>query len=71
MSLDFRSVHLDDLAARPGAPNIDNASRGTTIRDYLQGRDLTRVPEDVRSLYEQREPRPEELSPGALGAPAR
>ena len=35
-SLDFRIVHLDDIAARAGAPNVDNRSRGSTFVDYIQ-----------------------------------
>jgi len=35
-SLDFRVVHLDDVAAGRGAPNSDNRSRGSTLPDYVQ-----------------------------------
>lgn len=35
-SLDFRAVHLDDEAAGRGAPNADNRSRGSTLKDYVQ-----------------------------------
>lgn len=35
-SLDFRIVDLDDLAAGLGAPNVDNRSRGSALRDYVQ-----------------------------------
>jgi hypothetical protein len=35
-SLDFRAVHLDDHAAGLGAPNADNRSRGSALRDYVQ-----------------------------------
>jgi hypothetical protein len=35
-SLDFRVVHLDDAAAGRGAPNADNRSRGSTLKDYVQ-----------------------------------
>ena len=37
-SLDFRIVDLDDHAAGLGAPNIDNRSRGSALRDYVQPR---------------------------------
>ncbi len=66
ISIDFRTVHTDELRAKTGAPNIDSACRGTTIRDYLRGCDLTRVPEDIRALYEEREPQPDEVSPGVM-----
>ena len=35
-SLDFRIVDLDDHAAGLGAPNVDNRSRGSALRDYVQ-----------------------------------
>ncbi len=63
LSIDFRTVHLDELMTMTGAPNIDSASTGTTIRDYLRGTDLTHVPEDVIALDEDRTPSEEELSP--------
>jgi len=50
-SIDFRTVHLDDVAAKRGAPNIDSACTGTTLRDYLRATDLVRIPEDIVSLY--------------------
>jgi hypothetical protein len=51
-SIDFRTVHLDDLTSRTGAPNLDSASTGTTMRDYLRATDLGRVPEDVVAMYD-------------------
>jgi hypothetical protein len=50
-SVDFRTVHLDDVKARRGAPNVDSASTGTTMRDYLRGTDLAQIPEDIVALY--------------------
>jgi hypothetical protein len=35
-SLDFRIVDLDDHAAGRGAPNVDNRSRGSSLRDYIR-----------------------------------
>ena len=35
-SLDFRIVDLPDHAAGLGAPNADNRSRGSALRDYIQ-----------------------------------
>lgn len=35
-SLDFRVVHLDDVEADRGAPNTDNRSRGSTLKDYVR-----------------------------------
>jgi hypothetical protein len=51
-SIDFRTVHLDDVAARKGAPNIDSACTGTTMRDYLRGVDLCHIPEKLVSQYD-------------------
>lgn len=51
LSIDFRTVHLDDLIERRGAPNLDSACTGTTIGDYLRASDLSHVPEDVARMY--------------------
>ncbi len=34
-SLDFRVVHLDDVARGRGAPNVDNRSTGSALDDYV------------------------------------
>jgi hypothetical protein len=51
-SIDFRTVHVDDARAKHGAPNVDSASTGTTMRDYLRVTDLANVPEEVTALYD-------------------
>lgn len=51
-SIDFRTVHLDDVKARHGAPNIDSASTGTVLRDFLRVSDLSRIPDEFVSLYD-------------------
>jgi hypothetical protein len=51
-SIDFRTVNLDDLAAKVGAPNIDSQCTGTALRDFLQASDLSRVPEEIVSLHD-------------------
>jgi hypothetical protein len=51
LSIDFRTVHLDDLLERRGAPNLDSACTGTTIGDYLRASDLAHVPDDVARMY--------------------
>lgn len=56
-SIDFRTVHFDDVVARRGAPNIDSACSGTALRDYLRGTDLAHIPEEICLLYD-REPQP-------------
>jgi hypothetical protein len=35
-SLDFRTVDLEDHAQGRGAPNVDNRSTGSAVRDYVQ-----------------------------------
>ena len=51
-SIDFRTVNIDDVSARRGAPNVDSACTGTTMGDYLRGTDLAHVPEEYYALYE-------------------
>lgn len=51
-SIDFRTVHLDDVLARRGAPNVDSRCTGTTMRDYLRASDLAHLPEDAVRLYD-------------------
>jgi len=51
-SIDFRTVHLGDLLRRAGAPRCDEECTGTTMRDYLRGTDLARLPEHVVALYD-------------------
>ncbi|MBV9488314.1 MAG: phytanoyl-CoA dioxygenase family protein [Verrucomicrobia bacterium] len=55
-SIDFRTVHFDDVTGHVGAPNIDSECTGTTLRDYLRGSDLTRLPEDVVKPYDTEPP---------------
>lgn len=50
-SIDFRTVHLDDVIARRGAHNIDSACTGTTMGDYLRGTDLAHLPDEVIASY--------------------
>ena len=51
-SIDFRTVHIDDVWGRIGAPNVDSACTGTTMRDYLRGSDLSHVPDEAVALYD-------------------
>ena len=51
-SIDFRTVHLGDVQARRGAPNVDSECTGTTLRDFLRAADLQRIREDVALAYE-------------------
>ena len=51
-SIDFRTVNIDDVEKHHGAPNVDSASTGTTMGDYLRGTDLTHLPEKYFPMYE-------------------
>ena len=51
-SIDFRTVHLDDVRAHKGAPNVDSRSTGTTMRDYLRCSDLKPLPDAVIETYD-------------------
>lgn len=51
-SIDFRTVHLDDVWSRTGAPNIDAACTGTTMGDYLKGTDLSHLPDEAIAMYQ-------------------
>jgi len=51
-SIDFRTVHLDDVLGRRGAANVDARCSGTTMRDYLRATDLSRLPEEAVRLYD-------------------
>ncbi len=55
-SIDFRTVHLDDVIAQRGAPNVDSAYTGTTMRDYLRGQDYAHIPENIVALYDTEPP---------------
>ncbi|MGB9243855.1 MAG: hypothetical protein WCC03_10905, partial [Candidatus Acidiferrales bacterium] len=50
-SIDFRTVHLDDVWNKCGAPNVDSASTGTTMRDYLRATDFAHLPDEAIALY--------------------
>ena len=51
-SIDFRTVALDDLLAGRGAPNVDAACTGTSLRDFKRGSDLTPLPEEQVARYD-------------------
>jgi len=50
-SIDFRTVHIDDVWSKCGAPNVDTACTGTTMRDYISAADFTPLPEEALALY--------------------
>lgn len=51
-SIDFRTVHLDDVLSKTGAPNVDSAATGTSLRDFMRATDLSRLADDVVALYD-------------------
>jgi hypothetical protein len=51
-SIDFRTVHFDDVLDRRGAPNVDSRCTGTTMRDYLRASDMAHLPEETIALYD-------------------
>jgi hypothetical protein len=51
-SIDFRTVHLDDVAAMRGAPNIDSRCTGTTMKDYLRATDLNHIPPEIVARHD-------------------
>jgi hypothetical protein len=53
LSLDFRTVHIDDLAAQLGPANIDSRSTGTSIRDYIRADNHQQLPDDIIALYDK------------------
>jgi hypothetical protein len=58
-SIDFRTVNLEDVKNTGGAPNVDSFPVGTSLRDFMRGTDLTRIPEEVVALYDTKT-KPEE-----------
>jgi len=50
-SIDFRTVNIDDVVSKRGAPNIDSRCTGTSLRDFLRASDFSRMPEDIVALY--------------------
>jgi len=51
-SIDFRTVHLDDVRASSGAANVDSACTGTSMSDFLRGTDLSHISEEAVALHE-------------------
>lgn len=45
-SVDFRTVHRDDVRDQKGAANVDSQCTGTSLRDFLSCSDLERLPEN-------------------------
>ncbi|MCV7171931.1 hypothetical protein H7I41_18610 [Mycobacterium manitobense] len=52
LSIDFRTVHHDDLVAHAGPDNVDSRSTGTSVRDYLRADTRSRLPDAVVAMYD-------------------
>ena len=52
LSIDFRTVHLDDLIAHAGPDNVDSHSTGTSVRDYRRTDTGASLPDDVITQYD-------------------
>jgi len=46
-SIDFRTIHIDDIRSKKGAPNIDTAAQDLTLGDYLCAADFSHLPPDL------------------------
>lgn len=51
-SIDFRTVHSDDLVAHRGAANLDSRCTGTTMRDYVCAADGHPIPDEIVRQYD-------------------
>jgi hypothetical protein len=51
-SIDFRTVHLDDVVDGRGAANIDSECTGTTLRDFLRASDSVRLADEIAGEYD-------------------
>jgi hypothetical protein len=60
-SIDFRTVHLDDVVQRRGAPNVDARCTGTTMRDYLSASNLEHLPDAAVKLYDDATAEPDKV----------
>ena len=54
-SIDFRTVNIDDVINKCGAPNTDSASTGTSLRDFLRVADLAPITEQIIATYDDNE----------------
>jgi hypothetical protein len=51
-SIDFRTVHLDEVESKGGAPNVDSEPVGTSLRDFKRASDLSDMPEELVAPYD-------------------
>lgn len=55
-SIDFRTVHLDDILNGRGAPNVDSAPSGTTLWELMRADDFSRMEERIVKIYDPNPP---------------
>jgi hypothetical protein len=55
-SIDFRTINVDDVVNRRGAPNVDSFPQGTSLRDFMQAETLERLPDELIREFDQAEP---------------
>jgi hypothetical protein len=73
-SIDFRTVHFDDVVNHVGAANVDSSCTGTAMRDYLRCTDHARISEEICRTYDTTPPKPDAMlvySPGTAAETAR
>jgi hypothetical protein len=51
-SIDFRTVHRDDVLNHGGAEVVDSLATGTTLRDFVRATDHARLEDEVVASYE-------------------
>jgi hypothetical protein len=56
LSIDFRTVHLDDVVDGRGAKMIDSECTGTTLRDFLRASDSVRLSDEIAQEYDVQPP---------------
>ncbi|MVU81361.1 hypothetical protein GPX89_29475 [Nocardia sp. ET3-3] len=52
-SIDFRTVHIGDVAAIRGAHNVDSACTGTNLRDFLHPTTHTPISDELAYNYQR------------------
>jgi hypothetical protein len=60
-SIDFRTVHIDDLRLGRGAPNLDSHPTGTSLPDFVRASDASPLPAALVAAYDR--PRPPQSTP--------
>jgi hypothetical protein len=51
-SIDFRTVHIGDIATGATARNVDAHCSGSSIRDFIRASDCTPMPEHIVRLFD-------------------